>query len=209
MSLESSLLLTSTIFILGIMPGPGIILVISSAISGGILASFWTIAGILTADLVFLLVVVYGLQAIATALDSAIIFIQIIGAIYLIWLGVSIWKIKRININTGEMTQEQPQPFYVLWFTGLLITLSNPKAIIFYVSFLPTIINIEQLILTDIVIMALIICTTIGGIMFFYALTALKINAKANVSKNNNITQKIAGSLIITTGLFLLARRFF
>lgn len=209
MTLEASLLLASTIFILGIIPGPGVLLVVSRTISGGLSASLWTISGIISADLIFLLIVVYGLQAIASLLDSAFIFIQTIGAAYLIWLGLSIWKSPSISLNLGKTTQHRSQSFYALWVTGLLITLSNPKAILFYMSFLPAIIDITTLTLLDITIMGLIICSTIGGIMFFYALTVLKAKNKISPSSKHRLTQRIGGSMVIATGLLLLARGYF
>ena len=209
MTLEASLLLASTIFILGIIPGPGILLVVSRTISGGLSASLWTIAGIVSADIIFLFITVYGLQAIATLLDSAFIFIQIIGAAYLIWLGILIWKSPSITLNPGSAKQHRSQSFYSLWLTGLLVTLSNPKAILFYMSFLPAIIDITTLTLVDITIMGLIICTTIGGVMLFYALTVLKAKNKISASSNSKSTQRIAGSMVMATGLLLLARSYF
>ena len=206
MTLEASLLLASTIFILGIIPGPGILLVVSRTINGGLSASLWTIAGIVSADIIFLFITVYGLQAIANILDSAFVFIQAIGAAYLIWLGILIWKSPSITLNPDKTTQHRPQSFYTLWLTGLLVTLSNPKAILFYMSFLPAIIDITTLTLVDITIMGLIICTTIGGVMFFYAFTVLKAKNKMSPSPNNKITQRIAGSMVIATGLLLLTR---
>lgn len=209
MTLEASLLLASTIFILGIIPGPGILLVVSRTISGGLPASLWTIAGIVSADIIFLFMTAYGLQAIATILDSAFIFIKVISAAYLIWLGILIWKSPGITLNPGSAKQNRSQSFYSLWLTGLLVTLSNPKAILFYMSFLPAIIDITTLTLVDITIMGLIICTTIGGIMLFYALTVLKAKNKISTSSNSKVTQRIAGSMVIATGLLLLARSYF
>jgi threonine/homoserine/homoserine lactone efflux protein len=206
MTLEASLLLASTIFILGVIPGPGVLLVVSRALSGGLFASLWTIFGLLTADLIFLFIVVYGLQAIAIVLDPAILFIQIIGAVYLIWLGISLWKSPTIILSTNKNISPRSQSFYALWLTGLIITLSNPKAILFYVSFLPSIIEITTLTSIDIMVMGLIICITIGGIMFFYALTAIKAKNKFAPSTNKKITQRIAGSMIIATGIFILSR---
>ena len=92
MALETSLLLASTIFILGTIPGPGVLLIVSRTISGGFSAGLWTITGMICADLIFLLIVVYGLQVIANVLDSDFIFIQSLGAAYLIWLGIATWK---------------------------------------------------------------------------------------------------------------------
>jgi threonine/homoserine/homoserine lactone efflux protein len=208
MTLEASLLLASTIFILGIIPGPGVLLVVSRALSGGLFASLWTIFGLLTADLIFLFIVVYGLQAIATVVAPALLFIQIIGAVYLIWLGISVWKSPSITASTDKKLPLKAQSFYALWLTGLIITLSNPKAILFYVSFLPSIIEITTLTSIDITIMGLIICITIGGIMFFYALTAINAKNKFAPSTNKKITQRIAGSMIIATGIFILSRAY-
>lgn len=167
MALETSLLLASTIFILGTIPGPGVLLIVSRTISGGFSAGLWTITGMICADLIFLLIVVYGLQVIANVLDSAFIFIQSLGAAYLIWLGIATWKSPHIIVDPSRTSPHKPQSLPTLWLSGLLITLSNAKAILFYISFLPAIVDITSLSLIDISVMDLIICTTIGGIMFF------------------------------------------
>ncbi len=210
MTLEASLLLASTIFILGITPGPGVLLVISRTVSGGFFAAVWTIAGIVSADLIFLVIVAYGLQVIASILDSAFIFIQTMGAVYLLWLGFTLIKNPSITLapNNARATAQPPQPFYGLWLTGVLITLSNPKAILFYMSFLPAIIDITALTALDVVIMGVIICVTIGGIMFFYALTVLKAKNTVGASMGHKMTQRIAGSIIVATGLLLLTRAY-
>ncbi len=208
MTLEASLLLASTIFILGITPGPGVLLVVSRTVSGGLFSAVWTIAGIVSADLIFLVIVAYGLQVIANILDSAFIFIQTIGAIYLLWLGFVLIKSPSMTLasNNTAPTPQISQSFYGLWLTGLLITLSNPKAILFYMSFLPAIIDITALTAIDVVIMGVIICATIGGIMLFYALTVLKAKSTIGTSMGHKLTQRIAGGIIIATGLLLLGR---
>jgi len=211
MTLEASLLLASTIFILGITPGPGVLLVVSRTVSGGLFAAVWTIAGIVSADLIFLVIVAYGLQVIANILYSAFIFIQTIGAIYLLWLGFILIKSPSITLpssNTHPATQAS-QSFYGLWLTGVLITLSNPKAILFYMSFLPVIVDITALTTIDVVIMGVIICLTIGGTMLFYALTALKAKGTMGTSMGHKMAQRVAGGIIIATGLLLLARAYF
>ena len=209
MPLEASVLLASTIFILGIIPGPGVLLVVSRTISGGFLAGAWTIAGMVCADIIFLLVVVCSLQAIATVLDSAFIFIQNLGAAYLIWLGTITWKSPHATLDVSKTSSFKPQSLSSLWLTGLMVTLSNPKAVLFYLSFLPIIVDITSLSLKDIGLMGLIICTTIGGIMFFYVMIVVKAKNKMRPLSNNRIVQRVAGSMIIATGLILLTRGYF
>ena len=209
MTLEASLLLASTIFVLGIIPGPGVLLVVSSTLNGGFPAGVWTITGMICADLIFLLLVVYGLQAVTSVLDSALIFIQGLGAAYLLWLGIAVWTSPTVLLNSAEASRHKLQSFFSLWLTGLLITLSNPKAILFYLSFLPAIVDITSLTLIDIGIMSLIICTTIGGIMFFYSMTVIKAKSRVRPSSSSRTTQRVAGSIIIATGLLLLTRGYF
>ncbi len=209
MTIDASSLLASSIFILGIIHGPSVLFVVSRTISGGFSAGLWTIIGMVCADLIFLLIVVYGLQVIANVLDSAFIFIQLLGAAYLIWLGIATWKSPHIIVDPSKTSPHKPRSLPTLWLSGLLITLSNPKAILFYISFLPAIVDITSLSLMDISVMGLIICSTIGGIMFFYVLTVVKAKNKMRPLSNSRITQRIAGSMIIATGLLLLTRGYF
>ncbi len=208
MTLEALLLLAGAIFILAITPGPGVMLIVSRAMTAGLKQAAVTIIGIITADLLFLLLVVYGLQAIAESLSVLFIIIKYAGGLYLIWLGISIWRSHpaKININNEKSTNQKPASYYASWLSGLIVTLSNPKAILFYMSFLPAFVDIPALTTIDIIIVSVIICSVIGGVMFFYAFSTVKTQHMMTKNSSNKLAKRIAGGLMVTTGGILITK---
>ncbi len=208
MTFEALLLLAGAVFILAVTPGPGVMLIVSRAMTAGLRQALITIIGIVTADLLFLLLVVYGLQAIAESLSFLFIIIKYLGGLYLIWLGISIWRSQpaKITINANSGVEHKPASYHVSWLSGLIVTLSNPKAILFYMSFLPAFVDIPTLTTIDIVIVSMIICSVIGGVMFFYAFSAVKTQHMVTKNSSGKLAKKIAGGLMVTTGGILMAK---
>lgn len=99
----------------------------------GFRSSLAVIAGIVLGDVVFLLLAVFGLSVAERALGELFILGKLGGGFYLIWLGIKIW-------NSIPLDSENPRldnsPQGVKGFiSGLLVTLSNPKVILFIVDF--------------------------------------------------------------------------
>ena len=167
MSFEALVLLAGALFILAATPGPGVMLVVARTMTSGLKHAFITVLGIVTADIIFLLLVVYGLQAIAESLGIVFTIIKYVGGAYLIWLGISIWRSKPQQKLTKLQQQEKKSSYSSSWVAGIIIALSNPKAILFYMSFLPAFVDIPSLTTVDIFIVSVIVCLVIGGVMFF------------------------------------------
>lgn len=204
MNMESLLLLAAAAFILAATPGPGVMLVVARALSSGLPHALASIVGIVCADFIFILLVVYGLQAIAESLGLLFSLIKYIGGVYLIWLGISLWRSR----GTKPVTPDTPGHLSYIgdWVAGLVITLSNPKAILFYVSFLPAFVDVPRLTGFDIMLISVIICGVLAAVMVFYAVSTVKAQNLMTRGSVGEWSKKIAGGLMITTGGVLIAR---
>lgn len=195
--------LAAAMFILAITPGPGVFATVSKALSSGFKDTFPLVAGIVIGDLLFLLCAVYGLAAIAEAFNTLFLVIRYLGCGYLIWLGIKLWCSTPEGIDIAGI---KPQSHSYSIMGGLSITLGNPKVIVFYLSFLPTFVNLNQLSTTDVVIVASVVSLVLGSVMLFYAYTASRTRQlfkSVNAQKNMNRT---AGTVMIGTGALLLSR---
>lgn len=94
MTIESSIAFTIAMIILAASPGPGVFATVAQALAGGFRSTLEVIAGIVAGDLVFLLLAVFGLSALARTLGEFFIVIKIAGGCYLIWLGIKMWLAK-------------------------------------------------------------------------------------------------------------------
>ncbi|MGH1485173.1 MAG: LysE family translocator [Cellvibrionaceae bacterium] len=205
MSLQALFLLAGALFVLAITPGPGVMLIVARTMTAGLKHGLVAVAGIVTADLIFLLLVVYGLQVIAESVGFLFTTIKYIGGLYLIWLGISLWRSKPKSLSIPSAPSKRVS-YKASWISGLIITLSNPKAILFYMSFLPAFVDIPSLTTADIILVSFIVCTVIGSVMFFYAFSTWKTQHIIKNKASGNLTKKIAGGLMVTTGGILITK---
>jgi threonine/homoserine/homoserine lactone efflux protein len=113
------------------IPGPGNLALITSTGKGGVRGGLASTLGLITGDQVLMWLAVAGVAAVLTAWPPAFHAVQWLGAGYLAWLGLRMW---RTRPGTGPVLEIKPHHYYR---QSLLITLLNPKAIVFYMAFFP------------------------------------------------------------------------
>jgi threonine/homoserine/homoserine lactone efflux protein len=122
-------------FILAITPGPDMSLFLSRTIASGKAAGIASTLGASTGCLVHTALAALGVSAIIAASPNAFFILQVVGAGYLLWLAVdAIRNGSSLNVKTGE-----PQHISIsrAFWMGVMINLSNPKVVLFFVTFLP------------------------------------------------------------------------
>ena len=200
MNLLDILSFSLAMFLLAITPGAGVFAVISTALNSSIKNSFYMITGIILGDIIFLLLAIFSLSSIQTILGDMFIFIKYIGGIYLLYLAYKIFTSSCI-INIKENQNIKTSKNFI---AGLVITLSNPKVILFYISFLPTFIDLQKLIINDIFIIIILVTLVLSFVMSFYAISASKVKASLN-NKKYIKTMNISASVAMTiAGIYLL-----
>ena len=117
------------------LPGPGNLALISSASKGGLSGGLAAVLGLLVGDQILLWLTVAGVAALLQTVPMLFMALQWLGAAYLMWLGF-----KMIAAKTGEGPSIQITPGHYFRET-MLITLLNPKAILFYFAFFPQFID--------------------------------------------------------------------
>jgi threonine/homoserine/homoserine lactone efflux protein len=203
MSLYSILGLAAAMFVLAITPGPGVFATVSKAIAWGFRKTIPVIAGIVAGDLIFLLLAIWGLAAIAEAFGALFLAIKYFGGAYLIWLGVKLW---RANPSAIELRGTKAQSGKMSFLGGLSITLGNPKVILFYLGFLPTFVDLTRLRAIDIIIVACIVSTVLGSVMLSYAFAAAHARRLFKAKNSQKYMNQAAGSVMIGTGAVLLSK---
>ncbi len=138
---DASILLSYTVacFILFVTPGPDMSLFLSRTIAGGRRAGMAALLGASTGCLLHTVLAAVGLSAVIAASPNAFLAIKIGGALYLAWLAFD--AIRNGSALTMREETSQPGSFARNFATGLMINLSNPKIILFFVTFLPQFIS--------------------------------------------------------------------
>lgn len=120
-------------FLVAITPGPDILLTLRTALKHGFFASFRTLCGIATGWLIYLAVLYFGFAHILKG-DLAQIALGIFGGIYLFYLAFLLFRTKQNDIDFSDSSYESNSRKSRTggYLKGLIINLSNPKAIIFF-----------------------------------------------------------------------------
>ena len=203
MTLFNTLGLAGAVFLLAITPGPGVFITVSRALTSGFRPTLPLILGLVAGDLVFLLLAVFGLSALATAFASGFTILRYLGGLYLIWLGVSAWRTQPGPANSGSLP---PLSGRHLFFNGLSVTLGNPKVILFYLGFLPTFVDLSCLSRADILIVAVVVSVILALVMACYALTASRARQLLHTPCAQKMMNRVAGTVMIGTGTLLISK---
>ena len=200
----SLLALAATLFIFAATPGPGVFATLARTLASGFRPACAVIVGIVIGDIIFLLLAIFGLSAIAGILGELFLVIKIAGGAYLIWLGYQIWTAEpEIPDASGYSPQTS-------WFKnligGLAITLSNPKTILFYIGFLPTFMDLSRLNGRDILLVTVIVATVVAGVLIGYAYTASRARDLFRDPKAVRTLNRSAGTLMAATGFVLVGK---
>ena len=186
-----------------LIPGPGNLALITSTSKGGIQGGLAATAGVILGDQVLMWLAVAGVAALLLTYPAAFQAVQWLGAAYLAWLGVQMLLAK-----PGAAPILNIKPHHYLR-QAMMITLLNPKAIVFYMAFFPLFVDpVRHQGLVTFAAMAV----TIAVLTFIYGLTvtllthflAERLRANPMVSR---ILEKLAGLFLLGFGIKLAVSR--
>ncbi len=187
--------------LLAASPGPGVIGSMARAVADGFRSSLWFIGGLVAGDIIFMTLAVFGLSAISRVAEGVFLVVRIAGGLYLIYMGIEIFRDVH-SIPTAETKSTKGN--FQIFTSGFLVTMGNPKPILFYASVLPTLIDFRQVKPLDVLIMAGVIALVSFGVLGTYSYVAslshkLKLNLRwqARINRVAGIVMMVVGVLII------------
>lgn len=184
------------------LPGPAVLLTLNNAIQRGLPRTFAGIVGISLA--VFCLAAISATSIGVLLASSLVIFsvVKILGALYLVYLGIKMLRSK--NTISRQSTLQQAS-IRNCFFEGFLVSISNPKALIFFMSVFPQFINTKQDYVLQFVLLAGTFSLLVIVIHTTYTLFASIAKAKLLSEKGGAFLGKISGSVFICFGVGLAA----
>ena len=207
MTLLSLAAFAGAMFILAITPGPGVFATVARALASGFAHAAVVVLGIVLGDLLFLLLAIYGLAAVAQLLGGFFSLVKLGGAAYLVWLGMKLWRSKSVATTaTATATAIEETSWSANLISGLLITLGNPKVILFYLGFLPAFVDLTNLNTADVLIIAGVVSLVLGTTMLGYAYAAARARALFRSPEAKSLLNRTSGGVMIATGAVLATR---
>jgi len=202
-SLNDYLAFVVAILVFLAIPGPGNLALLTSTAKGGVRGGLAAALGVIAGDQVLMWSAVAGLSAVLLTTPWLYVWVQGLGAAYLAWMGFRMIRAKPgdapvLNLKAGHYFRQ-----------ALLITLLNPKAIVFYLAFFPLFVRQDH---PHIHLLFVIMAVTIAVLTFLYGLvvTVLAHRLSTRMRENTRLTQwlnRIAGALMLGFGLRLAFSR--
>jgi len=190
--------------VLAASPGPGVFATTARAIASGFRPALGVIWGIVLGDVIFLLFAAFGLSMVARALGSLFFMVKICGGAYLVWLGVKIWLQKPEPVQNHQYSKTRST--WGNFASGLMITLSNPKVILFYCGFLPTFLDLSALTIIDLMLVVAIITVVLSGVLTSYAYLASRARRMLTNERSVKRLNRAAGGVMVAAGVAIAVR---
>lgn len=172
MNIEQYFVFVGITFVFLLSPGPSILLTINNGAKYGVKPALIGALGNVLAFQVLIILSALGLGAALIASGEFFYILKILGAIYLMYLGVKIWFAPIPKLLNEKSPSEKIATHFTLFKKAFFVTSSNPKALVYVSALLPQFINIHQPLQLQIVILALTSAVVQFVIFLFYVVLA-------------------------------------
>lgn len=203
MTLTQMMILFSSMLILAALPSASVALVVSRSASHGVRQGMMVALGIVSADLLFAGLAIVGMSALAHWLGELFTLIRLIAACYLIWLG---WQLLRPT-RREQPSSVRKSVWGSSYLSGLLLTLADVKAIVFYASLFPSVVDIQVFTAVDFICLFFLTLFAVGGVKLLYAWLGSSLAVRLGGKRLGLVWQRITGGLMVGGGLYLLVRQ--
>jgi len=191
-------LFAATETVLSLTPGPAVLFVLSSALRVGANRTLPAILAILSANSLYFALSATSIGALLVSSHRVFFGVKWIGAGYLVYLGIrsilgrqGVVQMQQKTVATGG---------WRLFADGLVLQLSNPKALVFFAAILPQFVDPRRPIVPQIVILGLISSCCEFLVLFAYASAAGRASILTREQRYAKWTNRLAGGLLIGAG---------
>lgn len=190
--------------VIAISPGSGAVLSMSHGLAYGVRKASATVLGLQLGLIMVLAIAGAGVGSLLLASETAFTVVKVIGALYLIWLGISQMRSKAESGPTASAAGLAAHPpFGKRVLTGFLTNATNPKGIIFMVAVLPQFISKDAPLLPQLLILGVTMVTIDSLVMHGYAFLASSMQRLFRDARAMRIQNRFFGAVLIVVGSML------
>jgi len=200
-SLDLYLAFVVACFVASVIPGPSVTLIVSNSLTYGTRAGLLNVAGSQLGLAMMMAVVILGLATVIEIVGQWFDWLRIAGAAYLVWLG---WKLLKSPPSAAASVGVPPRGrnYFV---QGLLVMLSNPKALFFFGAFIPQIIDTKGPYIAQTVVLGF---TAMGiGLVTDGSYAILSGRARGFLSRHIRLISRLSGGMLIGGAFWLACTR--
>lgn len=189
--------------ILILIPGPNVALIVANSVAYGTRYGLLTVAGTGSAMVIQLALTSLGMTAVLGTLADWFEWIRWIGVAYLVYLGVRQWHAPPSDLSAAK---PQPKSSRMIYARGFLVSLTNPKTLLFYGAFFPQFITVNERLEAQVFLLSatfLVLAVVLDG-----SWAMLAGRARRFLATRGRLRNRMSGGLLIGAGLGLaLARK--
>ncbi len=191
--------------LLNLTPGQDTMYIIGRSVAQGRKAGIMSLLGIGTGVLIHTLLAALGISVILAASPLAFATIKLVGAGYLIWIGIGLLKTDKTDkLVSFHQPTESTEALHIYW-QGVLTNTLNPKVALFFLSFLPQFVSPQaQSVLLPFLVLGLVFLTTGCLWALFLVVGASWLSARFRKHAGaGGILKKLTGMLFVGLGIRL------
>lgn len=207
MSIEHWLAFAAASAVLVAIPGPTVLLVISYALAHGRKSAMATVLGVGLGDFTSMTCSMLGLGAFLLTSATLFTVLKWIGAAYLIYMGVRLWRAPVGPTNGTDASATSETKPWRIFLHAYVVTALNPKGIIFFIAFLPQFLDTAKAMLPQMLLFEatfLVLAITNASLYALMAAAARQTIRRPAVQRSVN---RVGGSLLIGAGLLAIGWR--
>lgn len=202
MTIELYLAFVAASVALALMPGPNVAVIVSNAVTYGPRYGLLTVAGTSSAMIPQLAVTTLGLSAVVSFMAEWFEVLRWIGVAYLVYLGVQAWRAPVADLASTPPQPKSPQAIY---WRGVLVSLTNPKTLLFFGAFLPQFVDPKTNAMSQLAFLSLTFFIIGAAIDASWALLASR--ARGLFARLGRWTNRITGTVLLSAGIGLAFAR--
>ena len=192
--------------ILLIIPGPTIIMVIGQALAHGKRIALASVLGVGLGDLAAASLSLAGVGALLAASAAAFTVLKWLGAAYLVYLGIKLWRAPERSLSAAALEAPEGRPL-TIFREAFVVTLLNPKGIVFFVAFVPQFIAPDRSYVAQAAVFVTLFVVLGMANAALYALSAAKLRSVFSAPKVLKRLERTGASCLVSAGLLSLAGR--
>lgn len=173
MALDTWLIYLVAVIGLSLAPGPNGLLALTHGVMYGHKKALFTITGGVLGFVVVIGLAMFGIGALLLASTDLLLLFKWLGGLYLIWLGIRIWRSPAMELQ--PIAKAQTVSGFSLFRQGALAAITNPKVLLFFGAFLPQFIDPKLSLVSQFMVMAATFAVVEFVVEYFIANVATKI----------------------------------
>lgn len=199
MSIELWLTFVVASIVLLTIPGPTVTLVVSYALGRGRHTGWVTVPGVTLGDLTAMTVSLLGAGVILTASATLFTALKLVGAAYLIWLGIRLWRADPTVDAINGVAKDRGG--WAIFWNAFVVTALNPKGIVFFIAFVPQFVVAERPLLPQFIILEVTFLVLAAINVAIWAILAGEMRSRMQSPTMLRLTSRIGGCFLIGAGL--------